>query len=88
MVNSLSHRSHRWRALALLLPLFAQFVDHITMKRQVIQLAYVDPGAGLLALQILGASVFGGYYLLRRKLQLLFEWLKSKRPAGNIQSNT
>ena len=87
MVNSLSDRS-RWRALALLLPLFAQFVDHITMKRQVIRLAYVDPGAGLLAFQILGASVMGGYYLLRRKLQLLFGRLKSKQPPCDIRSNT
>jgi len=84
MFNSLSYRSHRWRALALLLPLCAQFVDHIMMKRQVIQLAYVDPGAGLLAFQILGASVMGGYYLLRRKLQSLFGWRKSKQPARDI----
>jgi hypothetical protein len=88
MANSLSHICHCWRSLALLIPLFVEFVDHITMKHQVIRLAYVDPGAGLLAFQILGASVMGGYYLLRRKLQLFFGWFKSKRSARDIHSTT
>lgn len=34
--------------------------------------AYVDPGAGLLAFQMLAASIVGGFYLLRRKLRALF----------------
>jgi hypothetical protein len=85
MANSLSHR---WRSLVLLIPLFVEFVDHITKKHQVIRLAYVDPGAGLLAFQILGASVMGGYYLLRRKFQLFFGRFKSKRSTSDIQSKT
>jgi len=47
-------------------------VDHLILRHQGVGLAYVDPGAGLLAIQILGTSVMGAYYLLRRRLQSLF----------------
>jgi hypothetical protein len=33
--------------------------------------AYVDPGSGLLTLQMLGASVAGGLFFLRHKLRTL-----------------
>jgi hypothetical protein len=77
----------RWRTPGLLLLLFAQIVDHLTMKHQVVRFAYVDPGAGLLAFQILGASVMGGYYLLRRRLQSLFTRFKPKRSAAIHRAN-
>ncbi len=34
--------------------------------------AYVDPGSGLLFLQMLGASVAGGLFFLRQRLRKLF----------------
>jgi hypothetical protein len=34
--------------------------------------AYVDPGSGLLLLQMLGASVAGGLFFLRQRLRKLF----------------
>lgn len=34
--------------------------------------AYVDPGSGLLLLQMLGASVAGALFFLRQRLQKLF----------------
>ena len=70
----------------LLLPLFIQIIDRLTMKHPAVRLAYVDPGAGLLAFQILGASVMGAYYLLRRKLQSFFSRSKLKHSAGDTQS--
>lgn len=33
--------------------------------------AYVDPGSGLLTLQMLGASVAGGFFFIRHKLKKL-----------------
>ena len=78
----------RWQILGLILLFTAYIADHFTTKHQGIRLAYVDPGAGLLAFQILGASVMGGYYLLRRKLQSLFSRLKPNRSAADTQSQT
>ena len=75
-----------WRTLGLLLLLFAHIADHLTMKHQPVRFAYVDPGAGLLAFQILGASVMGGYYLLRSRLRSLFIRFKPKRTAADRQS--
>lgn len=34
--------------------------------------AYVDPGSGLLTLQIVGASIAGSFFLLRQKVRRLF----------------
>ncbi len=76
----------RWQKLGLLLLFTACIADHLTTKHQGIRLAYVDPGAGLLAFQILGASVMGGYYLLRRKLQSLFSRFKPNQSATDTQS--
>ena len=33
--------------------------------------AYVDPGSGLLTLQMLGASIAGGFFMLRHRLRKL-----------------
>lgn len=42
--------------------------------------AYVDPGSGLLALQMLGASVAGGLFFLRRKLWKLVGGKRDRMP--------
>jgi hypothetical protein len=42
--------------------------------------AYVDPGSGMMALQVLGASVAGAFYLLRKKARSLFH--RSGRERG------
>jgi hypothetical protein len=76
----------RWQKLGLLLLFTAYIADHLTTKHQSVRVAYVDPGAGLLAFQILGASIMGGYYLLRRKLQSLFSRLKTNQSAADTQS--
>jgi len=41
--------------------------------------AYVDPGSGLLALQIIGSTVAGGMYLIRKRIRDLFAFF-SKKP--------
>jgi hypothetical protein len=83
----LNRLSYRLQTLVPLILLCGGIVGQLTAKRQVVRLAYVDPGAGLLALQILGASVMGSYYLLGRKLRSLFRRFKSYRPAGDKQSH-
>jgi len=72
----------------LLLLLFAHIADHLTSNRQVARFAYVDPGAGLLALQIAGASVMGAFYLVWRKLQSLFSRPKREHTTGDTQRQT
>ena len=48
--------------------------------------AYVDPGTGLLTLQMLGASVAGGLFMLRRKIRQIFA--KSEHPSMNVPPDT
>ncbi len=44
--------------------------------------AYVDPGSGLLLLQMLGASIAGVFYALRHKLARRFGRSRSDTPPG------
>jgi hypothetical protein len=46
--------------------------------------AYVDPGSGLLMLQMLGASVAGGLFFLRQRLRKLFR--SGTKDSGNTPS--
>lgn len=48
--------------------------------------AYVDPGSGLLAFQMVGASTAGALFFLRRKLRQLFKSQPSEG-LGNTPSN-
>jgi len=50
--------------------------------------AYVDPGSGLLTLQMLGASLAGGFYFLRHKLRKLVSGTAKVRPAGPAVSSS
>jgi len=58
--------------------------------------AYVDPGSGLLTLQMLGASVAGGFFFLRHRLKKLITRRTDKlspveaRPSesGNVERKT
>jgi hypothetical protein len=49
--------------------------------------AYVDPGSGLLTLQIVGASIAGSFFLLRQKVRRFFGNGVASRGAdsGTIQ---
>ena len=50
--------------------------------------AYIDPGSGLLVLQILGTTFAGMMFVLRKKIRNLFEflgkWSHTARPSSNI----
>ena len=69
---SLNYPRHR-RAMILALS-FAQVIAVIVGQRRpaAYQAAYVDPGSGLFALQILVSSVLGALYLAVSKLRALF----------------
>jgi hypothetical protein len=46
--------------------------------------AYVDPGSGLLLLQILGSTVAGMSFFLRKKIRSFFGWFgKSSAKGGS-----
>lgn len=68
------------RVPRLLLPLLAlgQFAALLLLMERPAK-AYVDPGSGLLVFQMLGASVAGGLFFIRRKLRSLFD---SKPPKA------
>lgn len=47
-------------------------------------LAYADPGSGLLLMQVLGASLAGWIYLMRRKLRSFFSISTHKRTSVQV----
>ncbi len=50
--------------------------------------AYIDPGSGLLVLQILGTTFAGMMFVLRKKIRNLFEFFgKWSTRAGNDIAN-
>jgi hypothetical protein len=61
-----------WRTAVLVLLVVGQCAQFILAPKTTAHLAYVDPGSGLMALQILASSAVGLFYLLRRKLSSLF----------------
>jgi hypothetical protein len=40
---------------------------------------YVDPGSGLLAVQVIGSTLVGAGWFLRRKINALLHWGKAKQ---------
>jgi hypothetical protein len=74
-----------WKSTLLVLFL-VQIAALILATEQVAQ-AYVDPGTGLLALQILGATVAGWIYILRRRVRALFGGPRSIMPAPQKRQN-
>jgi len=64
-----------------------QVAVHVVMTKPAspvrYRVAYVDPGTGLLALQILGSSIVGSFYLLRSKLRSLLDGAKLYTAKGD-----
>jgi hypothetical protein len=67
----------RWRSVILFIAFLGQTAGLILMTERA-AMAYVDPGSGLLAFQIVGASIVGVFYLLRQRLR---EWFSRFRTA-------
>lgn len=67
------------RATVLLLLFLGQIAGLILLTEQQAR-AYVDPGSGLLLLQMLGASLAGVFYALRHKLARRFGRSSSRTP--------
>jgi hypothetical protein len=47
---------------------------------------YVDPGSGLLAVQVGGSMLAGGLFILRTKIRKLFR-SSSAEPSGDVKEN-
>jgi hypothetical protein len=69
-----------WRNVILFIAFFGQTAGLILMTERA-AMAYVDPGSGLLAFQIVGASIVGVFYLLRQRLR---EWFSRFRTAPQL----
>ena len=52
------------------------------MIGQDLHLAYIDPGAGSILVQVLIGSVLTVPYLLRRQLTRAYRLLRPRRPSG------
>jgi hypothetical protein len=74
-----------WKSTPLLL-LLGQIAGLILMTEQTAQ-AYVDPGTGLVSLQVLGASVAAWFYVLRRRLRLLLGSPRSRLRGSQHRPN-
>jgi hypothetical protein len=48
---------------------------------------YVDPGSGLLAVQVGGSMLAGGLFILRSKIRQLFR-LSSSEPPADVKETT
>jgi hypothetical protein len=70
-LSNVSLRSARNRTILLGFLAVGQLASLLLTTERPAQ-AYIDPGSGLLALQMLGATVAGGFFLLRHKLGKLF----------------
>jgi hypothetical protein len=66
--SSIKEMKQEYNLLALLA--IGQLLGLLVMTERPAK-AYVDPGSGLLTLQMLGASVAGGFFFLRHKLKKL-----------------
>jgi hypothetical protein len=68
LLNPSKEMKQRYNLLALLA--IGQLIGLLVMTERSAE-AYVDPGSGLLTLQMLGASVAGGFFFLRHRLKKL-----------------
>ena len=53
------------------------------MIGQDLHLAYIDPGAGSILIQVLIGTVLAVPYLLRRQISRIYQALRQRRPAGS-----
>jgi hypothetical protein len=50
---------------------------------QDLHLAYIDPGAGSILIQVIIGTVLAVPYLLRRQIGRVFQALRQRRPTGS-----
>jgi hypothetical protein len=81
-MDEVSFKLRRFPASVLFLLLLGQIVGLFLAFEQTAQ-AYVDPGSGLMALQILGASVAGTFYLLRNRAR---SWFRRSKRARRVEA--
>ena len=80
-----SGSSIRRRRVLLLAVTIVQFVGALSIAERHAY-AYIDPGPGLFALQMLGASIVGGIYFLRHKLRSLVAGQPGKGPGAQAMA--